>query len=49
MRQGSWGWCAGMTKRDGMEREGGGGVHDREYMYTHGGFMVMYDKTNAIL
>ena len=25
MRQGAWGWCTGMTQRDGMGREGGGG------------------------
>ena len=37
MIQGAQGWCTGMTKRDG------------EYMYTHGGFMSMYGKTNTIL
>ena len=25
MIQGAWGWCTGMTQRDGMEREVGGG------------------------
>ena len=25
MRQGAQGWCTGMTQRDGMGREGGGG------------------------
>jgi len=25
MRQGAQGWCPGMTQRDGMEREVGGG------------------------
>jgi len=25
------------------------GVQDGEHMYTHGGFMLMYDKTNTIL
>jgi len=25
MRQGAQGWCTGMTQRDGMEREVGGG------------------------
>ena len=25
MRQGAWGWCTGMTQRDGMGREVGGG------------------------
>ena len=30
--------------------EGGGrGVQDGEHMYTHGGFMSMYGKTNTIL
>ena len=23
----AWGWCTGMTQRDGMEREVGGGTH----------------------
>ena len=32
------------------DREGGGrGVQDGEHMYTHGGFMLMYGKTNTIL
>ena len=26
-----------------------GMVQDGEHMYTHGGFMSMYDKTNTIL
>ena len=38
-----------MTHRDGMGREVGGGVQDGEHMYTHGGFMSMYGKTNTIL
>ena len=25
------------------------GVQDWEHMYTHGGFMLMYGKTNTIL
>ena len=30
--------------------EGGGrGVQDGEHMYTHGGSMLMYGKTNTIL
>ena len=33
---------------DGEER-GGRGVQDGEHMYTHGGFMSMYGKTNTIL
>ena len=40
-----WGWCTGITQRDGMGREVGGGEH----MYTCGGFMLMYGKTNTIL
>ena len=28
----AWGWCTGMTQRDRMGREGGGGVQDVEYM-----------------
>ena len=28
---------------------GGSGVQDGEHMYTHGGFMSMYGKTNTIL
>ena len=37
-----------MTQRDGMGREVGGGVQDGEHMYTRGGFMSMYGKTNTI-
>ena len=29
--------------------EGGRGVRDGEYVYTCGGFMLMYGKTNTIL
>ena len=32
MRQGAQGWCTGMTQRDGMGREMGGGVQDGEHM-----------------
>ena len=48
MTQGAWGWCTGMTQRDGM----GGrweGVQDGEHMYTRGGFKSMYGKTNTML
>ena len=47
-----------MTQRDGMGREVGGGfrigntctpVVDWEHVYTRGGFMLMYGKTNTIL
>ena len=47
MRQGAWGWCTGMTQRDGMGW--GRGVQDGEHMYTHGGFMSMYGKITTIL
>ena len=29
---GAQGWCTGMTQRDGMGREVGGGVQDEEHM-----------------
>ena len=45
----AWGWCTGMTQRDGMGREVGGGFQDGEHVYTHGRFMLMYGKTNTIL
>ena len=45
--------CSGMVHWDdpeGWYGEGGGkGVQDGEYMYTCGGFMLMYGKTNTIL
>ena len=35
---------------EGWYEEGGGsGVQDWEHMYTRGGFMFMYVKTNTIL
>ena len=35
---------------EGWYGEGGGrGVQDRELVYTCGGFMLMYGKTNTIL
>ena len=43
---GCQGWCTGMTLRDGMGREAGGEFRMAE---SHGGFMLMYGKTNAIL
>ena len=43
------GWCTGMTQRDGMGKEVGGGVQDGEHVYTCDGFMLMYGKTNTIL
>ena len=45
--------CSGMVHWDDPEEwdgEGGGReVQDGEHMYTHGGFMSMYGKTNTIL
>ena len=45
--------CLGLVRGDDPERcygEGGGrGVHDWELMYTRGGFMSMYGKTNTVL
>ena len=49
MIQDARGWCTGMTQKDGMGREVGGGVQDGEHMYTHGGFMSMCGKINTIL
>ena len=35
---------------EGWYGEGGGrGVQDGEHVYTRGGFMLMYGKTNTIL
>ena len=41
--QDAWGWCMGMIQRDDL------GVHVWELMYTSGGFMSMYGKTNTVL
>ena len=45
--------CSGLVHWDdpeGWDGEGGGRwVQDGEHMYTHGGFMSMYGKTNKIL
>ena len=44
--------CLGLAHWDdpvGWYREGGGrGIQDGEHMYTPGGFMLMYGKTNTI-
>ena len=45
----SWGWYTGTTQRDGTGREVGGGFRDGEHVYTCGGFMLIYGKTNTIL
>jgi len=47
--------CLGLVhwddQRDGMGREEGGGrrVQDGEHMYTCGGFISIFGKTNTIL
>ena len=45
--------CLGLVHGDNPEGwygEGGGrGVQDWELLYTHGGFMSMYGKTNTVL
>ena len=45
--------CLGLVHWDdpeGWYGEGGGrGVQGWEHVYTHGGFMLMYGKTNTIL
>ena len=45
--------CSGLVHWDdpeGWYGEGGGReVQDGEHMYTRGGFMLMYGKTNTIL
>jgi len=45
--------CLGLVhwnESEGWYGEGGGeGVQDGEHVYTRGGFMLMFDKTNTIL
>ena len=42
----AWGWC---HDPEGWYGEGGGrGSQDGEHVYTCGGFMLMYGKTNTI-
>ena len=44
--------CSGLVHWDDPEgwdgREMGGGVQDGEHVYTRGGCMLMYGKTNTI-
>ena len=47
--QDAWGWCMRMIQRDDMGWEVGGGIQDWELVYTRGGFMSMYGKTNTVL
>ena len=39
--------CLGLVHWD--DSEGWRGIQDGEHVYTHGGFMSMYVKTNTIL
>ena len=49
-RQDAWGWCTGMTQKDGPGREvGGGGVQNGEHVYARGGSMLMCGRINTIL
>ena len=47
----AWGWCTGTAQRDGMGREevGGRRVQDGKHMYTCGGFILIFGKTNTIM
>ena len=48
-QQDVWGWC-NWDDPEGWYGEGGGrGVLDGKHVYIHGGFMLMYGKTNTIL
>ena len=49
MIQDAWGWCTGMTQRDGTGREVRGAFRMGNHMYTRGRFMLMYGETNTIL
>ena len=44
----AWGWCTGTTQRDGNGEGGGRRVRDGEHMYTCGGFILIFGKTNTI-
>ena len=50
MHDTGWSGLVHWDDPEGWYGEGGGsGVQDGEHVYTHGGFMLMYGKTNAIL
>ena len=50
MIQDAWGWYILWDDPEGWYGEGGGrGVQDGEHVYTRGGFMLMYVKTNTVL
>ena len=49
MIQDAWGWCTGMTQRDGTGREVGRALQDGEHVHARGRFMLIYGKTNKIL
>ena len=43
-------WLVYWDDPEGWYREGSGRrIQDGEHVYTHGGFMLMYGKTNTIL
>ena len=43
------GLVLGITQRDGNGEGGGMEIQNGKHMYTRGGFMLMYGKTNTIL
>ena len=49
----AWGWCLGLVHWDdpeGWNGEGGGRrVQDGEHMYTCGGFILIFGKTNTVM
>ena len=47
--QDPWGWCTGMTWRDGMGKEVRGGFRMGNMCTPRGGFMLMCGRTNTIL
>ena len=41
--------CTGMTQRDGMGWEVGGGGQDGEHVYSHGGFILIWQNQYNIV